>query len=1166
MSSTVKNTSLRKRRGEQGFSLVVTMLMLSLLMLLAMAMTTLSSVTVRTAGKEREIQQARANARLALQMAIGELQLLAGQDQRVTAPSTLEEGSARPHLTGVWEGWKWDGVGAPPDWNREKETRFKGWLISTAERNAARRQSYVESPPKERTIRLIPPTGLGKDSVQAGVVEITAQSRRGGRNGGFAWAVFDQSQKVDISLPAEKGEEKEFARGMNRLSAAYEPGYQAVKAFDWKALSTRKEERRRLISLAQSRLIGLKKEDASFHDAAAGSFGLLTNSVDGGWKTDLSQLFKDEALPASHANRFIYSGKDTPLVPPPVRFAGANPFPSPDPSWALLHSHYRSYRDLSGGADPAHAVTTASVAERPDPAGIASSDQLLRQPAFNEQQIAPVIAKAQFVFSLTFGVNKNTLDTMWANGGARSSPASLRDNYITWMVIDPVITLWNPYNVPLQFSGATIEMFRVPMAFRLYKNGTRLSESYTRLTDAHTQNDFKSRQNRFYLLKLLPEEGQANRLMQPGEHVVFTGHDWKPHGGHRYNVEGLTMRPGFNPPAGASSNEHIGGVTTQNLFVSPTGASTGKDYGKTIRTVAVKGGDRIQVEVKPERAGADELPELGKREVTGFLKYYIGTGARENRRLIGGIELDYGDREKEYLSEFDKNDLPLIVVDSSIPKTVPGSASPDPEEAGADSALRWKEPFLIATFQQKTERDSKFPSRSWINNSPGNLYAAGGLDQKEDFAHQQYEFKWEPMTDWPPDSPTIELSNDGNRGYGGSGVYSQTGTEFATFSSLPLEPAHSLGQFTHAPLNQGGQLPLVAHPFGNSFAPALIEPDHVIQPADQRTYLDHSYLSNNALLDSHFLSGAVDHPSRHGGEALRRDQLIREFMAGTKDLPNLRFAPYTGRETPASITERILSEKVAHEHIAANLLVKGAFNVNSTSVAAWQALLASNFGAAVPLANGDLAEGDGVPVSRNLPSVGGNSESSGNGNSDREKWSGHRRLSEEQIESLAAALVQQVKKRGPFLSLAEFVNRQPGEDDELSLAGAVQAAIDKSGLNKDMLDSSFDFRVATGANTRAGSGNTADGAPGLITQADILTPLLPQLTVRGDTFVIRTYGEAVNAEGRVFRAWCEATVQRYPDYVDSSDASTLKASTEANKNFGRRIGIVSFRWLTPSEI
>ena len=43
-------------------------------------------------------------------------------------------------------------------------------------------------------------------------------------------------------------------------------------------------------------------------------------------------------------------------------------------------------------------------------------------------------------------------------------------------------------------------------------------------------------------------------------------------------------------------------------------------------------------------------------------------------------------------------------------------------------------------------------------------------------------------------------------------------------------------------------------------------------------------------------------------------------------------------------------------------------------------------------------------------------------------------------------------------------------------------------------------------------GTTADGAPGVITQADLLTAIAPVLTARGDTFRIRAYGEAGPAE------------------------------------------------------
>ncbi len=109
-----KNTAPREAAG---FSLVATLVMLVLLMVLALGMTTLSAVSLRTAGRDAAGKVARANARLALQLAIGELQRLAGPDNRITAPSSLVAGDGgQAHLTGVWDGWKWDGKGSAPDW------------------------------------------------------------------------------------------------------------------------------------------------------------------------------------------------------------------------------------------------------------------------------------------------------------------------------------------------------------------------------------------------------------------------------------------------------------------------------------------------------------------------------------------------------------------------------------------------------------------------------------------------------------------------------------------------------------------------------------------------------------------------------------------------------------------------------------------------------------------------------------------------------------------------------------------------------------------------------------------------------------------------------------------------------------------------------------------
>jgi hypothetical protein len=92
----------------------------------------------------------------------------------------------------------------------------------------------------------------------------------------------------------------------------------------------------------------------------------------------------------------------------------------------------------------------------------------------------------------------------------------------------------------------------------------------------------------------------------------------------------------------------------------------------------------------------------------------------------------------------------------------------------------------------------------------------------------------------------------------------------------------------------------------------------------------------------------------------------------------------------------------------------------------------------------------------------------------------------------------------------------------------------------------------------------------------LLTAIGSQITVRSDTFTIRAYGDARDASGTkmIAKAWCEAVIQRVPDYVDPTDApeaqdgwpQTSSKLTPVNTRFGRRLAVQSFRWLGSNEI
>lgn len=274
--------------------------------------------------------------------------------------------------------------------------------------------------------------------------------------------------------------------------------------------------------------------------------------------------------------------------------------------------------------------------------------------------------------------------------------------------------------------------------------------------------------------------------------------------------------------------------------------------------------------------------------------------------------------------------------------------------------------------------------------------------------------------------------------------------------------------------------------------------------------------------------------------------------------------------------------------IASRLEVEGMFNVNSTSVRAWRALLGHARNQKIPYLddNGNSRLSD--PTDHAFPRAG----IAGDVRAGITKpatyaftteFTGYRVLDDEMLDMLAEEVVKQVRLRGPFLSLSEFVNRRltaNASERELALSGAIQAALnalaDNPSLNP-MRDLQNESNPSTGNPVgvhdyqfpQAAVGHSSYGLPGWVRQADILRPLAPVLSARDDTFTIRAYGDARDATGRVIvRARCEVVVRRNRDFVDPREAADITSAPELpiNEAFGRRFEVISFRWLSEDEI
>lgn len=525
----------------------------------------------------------------------------------------------------------------------------------------------------------------------------------------------------------------------------------------------------------------------------------------------------------------------------------------------------------------------------------------------------------------------------------------------------------------------------------------------------------------------------------------------------------------------------------------------------------------------------------------------------------------------------------------------------------------------------------RFPSRPFTHST---AMAPAFLDSTDPSALYNYGWNWFFMPlDNHLDAP-ISISNS-NSGYFGGGYTAENGVTNIVQQQLPLTPPFSIAALSHAHLGGfslgteapaagynglrnpttteafrrvtavgfDGLAPHTLQAIGNSYAHPNIPANKALGTWDRRyvgsqvtkeLFADHSYLANKALWDEFFFSSISPKPadSKVFSGSMTAQERARDFFIEKKPLPNPRIV--STNKIGEDELDKLLSSYDQYkdgfaDKIAAHLMVEGPFNVNSTSVTAWKALFFSLKGQQVSYLdaesalsigmNLDHAVPEGVPLPGGPLPNGKSYKGSSSDPSDREQWTGFRELTDTEIEELATAMVKQVKLRGPFLSLSDFINRRLDDSSsatQFALKGALQAAIDDPAvsINEGFRDDRRKFTNAeksfvTTEFPEAMEGPIAYGSSAYVDQADMLRNFPAQLTPRGDTFVIRAYGDSLDSEGNILaRAWCEATVQRTPAYVDGVDEPEVKQAdlSSQNQDFGRKFIIVQFRWLNSSEI
>ncbi|WP_309383073.1 hypothetical protein [Cerasicoccus frondis] len=963
---------------------------------------------------------------------------------------------------------------------------------------------------------------------------------------------------------------------------------------------------------------GLKKDlsllfeldDADFADTPytgqSGMDAVFTDSWAVFPPSDLSNVYVD---PVS-GDEVSYLFKE------PIPLYGSQAFVR-GPTWSYLRDFYRGYKgvsrnnstfstkvrpfgpnasDFSGEGGMQGLIATWESDKGGD---IENKDNYINTVVFNdatgqdepvtrltEHEMLPVLNRVIFIYSLYN--DKNVVEYEYVEGEERVGNEMFREaggvTDAIALTIEPFVYLWNPYNVALEFDGgfkihARDSPFGLmvsvadpaadiipPIADTSVPQMSGFLDGYGRITGRG-----------FGTLDLVIGDGANTIRMEPGEVLLFSPGNATP--------ATIDQLPRSNEEHGTRSAPYLEmkeGFRNHGGIILGRRLKTNENIDRDGLFHQLKTGDTTPLEINVFNWGLNE--------------YYSGGGGAntQDRRFdtsrAFNLEFAYVPNpssggslytEDTFIQRLFLNVYGPMVGNSRGPLVdllYSGSNAAFPMSVNrAQLASEGKQPFLyFGLYQNPVVPDSSRVSAT--SEFIGSMSPFAPLLDKQFSNHS---------IDSPPYTVQIggtddysEIQQDSGQGYFGT-MYSAGGKSNIVVSEAPTYPLQSLASLQHARISPSTYMPGQA--IGNSWASGFVDLDKTYTAKTDRRYTlyDISYLSNEALFDEYFFSSLTprldfsDSPVSEDMDLESTLQAMVDTYLNEGEAPevlNERYS-YIG-STDSLISSDFVNDLSAIDGFsksASYFAVKGGFNVNSLSVDAWDSFLASTLGADYTVLN--PSGGLSTEVNGDLTIFPRSTLSNGSAADDQDEWVAPRGLTSAQRRALASSIVTEVRTRGPFLSMSDFINRRL-VDDDTGKKGVLQTAIDRLDINDDAeFVDAYTSGVASGTfDVDHVTSKSGVGTPQYLTQADLLTPLAAAMTVRSDTFLIRSYGEVNDPlTGEVqSRAWCEALVQRMPEFVnpegDEPETQISKLQDVSNKTMGRRFRVISFRWLGEDDV